>query len=54
MIRKFFISSNTVFEQVLGGVRAVSPFYNTKDKAEAALSFLKANPHIANVKQQMA
>lgn len=51
MTRKFFISSNTVFEQVRGGVRAVSPTYNTKNEAEMAFSFLKSNPHIPNIRR---
>jgi len=49
--RKFYVSSNTVFEQVRGGARAVSPAYNTKAEAEAALSFLRANPEVRNIKK---
>lgn len=51
-IRKFYVSSNIVFEQVRGGCRAVSPVYTTREAAEAAMSFLRANPHVARVKKE--
>jgi hypothetical protein len=50
-MRKFFVSSATVYEQVRGGVRAVSPVYNSREEAEAAFAFLTANPATPNLKR---
>lgn len=51
--RKFFIQQGLgefcVCEIVRGGCRAVSPAYFDKAKADAALEFLKANPHVSRV-----